>query len=195
MTLGQRVAVMRDGRIQQVDTPQLLYSDPANLFVAAFIGSPSMNLVEAAVSDGAVEFAGFRVPLTAGRRPGDRTSGTVVLGIRPQDYSDARGAGPDLPTLEVEAAVVEELGSATHILFPIDAPPVDVESVRAATDDGERATLLATDRRALFTAEVAEGTAVRPGDRLRLALDPARLHFFDRESGETLRHVAAAATA
>ena len=83
--------------------------------------------------------------------------------------------------------VVEELGSATHVLFTVDAPPVDVDSVRAASDDGERATLLATDRRALFTAEVAEEANVRPGDRLTLALDPARLHFFDPETGASLR--------
>ena len=65
------------------------------------------------------------------------------------------------------------------MLFTIDAPPVDVDAVRAASDDGERASLLATDRRALFTAEVAEGTPVRPGERMRLAVDPSRLHFFD----------------
>ena len=70
-----------------------------------------------------------------------------------------------------------------------------MDSVRAASDDGERATLLATDRRALFTAEVAEGTKVRPGERLRLALDPSRLHFFDPETGATLRPGALAATA
>src|ERR1041385_7823125 len=70
MTLGQRVAVMRDGRIQQVDTPQALYARPSNLFVAAFIGSPSMNLVEATVRDGAAEFGGLRIPLDRDRRPG-----------------------------------------------------------------------------------------------------------------------------
>jgi hypothetical protein len=67
--------------------------------------------------------------------------------------------------------------------------------VRAATDEGERATLLATDRRALFTAEIAEGTGVRPGDRVRLAVDPTRLHFFDLQTGETLRPAAVAAPA
>jgi multiple sugar transport system ATP-binding protein len=195
MTLGMRVAVMRDGTVQQVDTPQSLYRNPANLFVAAFIGSPSMNLVEAELSDGAVEFAGFRVPLTPDRRPAGTTSGTVILGIRPQDFEDARDAGEGLPTIDVDAVVVEELGSATHVLFTIEAPPVEVDSVRAASDDRERATLIATDRRALFTAELAEGTPVRPGDRLRLAFDPARLHFFDPETSETLRPGALAATA
>jgi multiple sugar transport system ATP-binding protein len=195
MTLGTRVAVMRDGTIQQVDTPQALYRNPANLFVAAFIGSPSMNLVEAQLSENAVEFAGFHVPLTADRRPAGISSGTVILGIRPQDFEHAPAAVNGRPAIEVETVVVEELGSATHVLFTIDAPPVDVDAVRAATDEGDRATLLATDRRALFTAEVAEGTSVRPGQKIRLAVDPARLHFFDPETSETLRPVAVASTA
>jgi multiple sugar transport system ATP-binding protein len=195
MTLGTRVAVMRDGLIQQVDAPQTLYREPTNLFVAAFIGSPSMNLVEAVVSEDAVHFAGFTIPLTSDRRPASISSGTVILGIRPQDFEDASAADGAPPTIEVEAAVVEELGSATLVLFTIEAPPVDVDSVRAASDDGERATLLASDRRALFTAEVAEGTPVRPGQRLRLAVDASRLHFFDRETGEALGRGALAATA
>ena len=93
MTLGTRVAVMRDGTVQQVDTPQTLYREPTNLFVAAFIGSPSMNLVEAEVSDGAVDFAGFHVPLSPDRLPAGVSSGTVILGIRPQDFTDARAVG------------------------------------------------------------------------------------------------------
>jgi multiple sugar transport system ATP-binding protein len=194
MTLGTRVAVMRDGTVQQVDTPQTLYREPTNLFVAAFIGSPSMNLVEAELSGDTVEFAGFRLQVARDRRPAKVSSGRVILGIRPQDFADARTADGALPVVEVEAAVVEELGSATHVLFTIEAPPVDAESVRAASDDNERASLLATDRRALFTAEVAEGTPVRPGDRIRLAVDPARLHFFDPETGANLRADPADAT-
>ena len=186
MTLGSRVAVMRDGTVQQVDTPQSLYREPVNLFVAAFIGSPSMNLVEAEVAGGTVEFAGYRIALAADRRPAGVDSGDVILGIRPQDFEDARTADAALPKIDIDAMVVEELGSATHVLFTVDAPPVDVESVRAASDDGERAQLIATDRRALFTAEVAEESGVRPGDRVSLALDPARLHFFDRETGASL---------
>jgi multiple sugar transport system ATP-binding protein len=111
----------------------------------------------------------------------------VILGIRPQDFSDARTAGPGAATIEIDVDVVEELGSATHVLFTIEAPPVDVDAVRAATDDGDSGRLLAEDRRALFTAEVDEGTPVRPGERLRLAVDPSRLHFFDPETSETLR--------
>jgi multiple sugar transport system ATP-binding protein len=182
MTLGQRVAVMRDGILQQADTPQRLYHRPANLFVAAFMGSPSMNLVEATIEDGHAIFAGYRIALDADRRPDD---GTVILGIRPQDFEDAAFADPSLPAIEVEAAVVEELGSQSHVIFAIDAPSVDVEAVRAA-DDGEEALLIADDRRAMFTAEVAEESAVRPGKTVRLALNPSRFHFFDPESGHAL---------
>ena len=182
MTLGQRVAVLRDGYLQQVDTPQHLYRNPSNLFVAAFIGSPSMNLVDATVEDGHVVFGGFRVQLRGEQPPSD----SMILGIRPQDFEDAAFADPSLPTIEVEAAVVEDLGSASHVIFAIDAPPVDVESVRAATDEGERAMLIADDRRALFTAEVAEASKVRAGAAIRLAVDPARFHYFDPESGATL---------
>jgi multiple sugar transport system ATP-binding protein len=182
MTLGQRVAVMRDGKLQQVDTPQNLYRRPANLFVAAFIGSPSMNLVEAEIGDGEARFAGFRIPLPANGVP----TGRVILGIRPQDFHDAAQADPSLPTIEAEPAVVEELGSATHVIFPIDAPPVETAAVTATTDEGDSAVLLATDRRALFTAEVTETTVVRTGQRLRLALDPSRLHMFDPATGESL---------
>jgi multiple sugar transport system ATP-binding protein len=190
MTLGQRVAVMRDGYVQQVDEPQALYREPANLFVAAFIGAPSMNLVEAIVGDGRVSFADFEVPLPHGDHP----RGTVILGIRPQDFEDASFADPSLPTIEVDVATVEELGSESNVIFAIDAPPVDAESVRAATDEGDEATLLADDRRSRFTAAVNESSQARPGTRFKLAVNPARFHFFDVDSGVTLRgrHLAAA---
>jgi len=181
MTLGERVAVMRDGRIQQVDTPQKLYRRPANLYVAAFIGSPAMNLVEAEVTDGRVQFAGLSIPLPANHV----APGRLVLGIRPQDFSLAETADAGLPTIDVEPAIVEELGSATHAIFHIDAPPVDTESVRAATDEGDSTVLLAS-RRALFTATLEEGTVVTVGQPLRLAVNPARFHFFDLETGERL---------
>jgi multiple sugar transport system ATP-binding protein len=180
MTLGDRVAVMRDGRLQQFDSPQNLYKRPANLFVASFIGSPSMNFVEADAGDGEVRFAGFRLPLADGV-----ANGRVILGIRPQDFTDAAQADPSLPTIEIEPEVVEELGSATHVIFPIDAPPVELGTVRAA-GEGDTAMLLAQDRRVLFTAEVSEVTQARVGQKLTLAIDPARFHLFSPETGEAL---------
>src|SRR5437764_7063758 len=106
MTLGQRVAVMRDGRIQQVDTPQALYTRPQNLFVAAFIGSPAMNLVEAEIDGGRMRFGGYAIPLPAA----DATpTGRVIAGIRPEAFEDGAFADPSLPRLEVKVEVVEEL--------------------------------------------------------------------------------------
>jgi len=192
MTLGQRVAVMRDGRILQVDTPQLLYANPRNLFVAAFIGSPAMNLVEAAISDGTVEFAGFRIPLAAQNRPAGSSPPRVVVGIRPEAFEDAALADPSLPQIEVPVDVVEDLGPDTHVIFPIEAPPVDVGDVRAAAGDDD--TLMPIDR-ALFTARIDPGSSARAGRVLRLAVDPARFHFFDPESGLRLSPADAGAVA
>jgi multiple sugar transport system ATP-binding protein len=174
MTLGQRVAVMRDGKILQVDRPQQLYALPRNLFIAAFIGSPAMNLVEAMVDGGEVSFGQFRVPLAAPVPPGP-----TVLGIRPESFEDAAFA-PGLPTLDVRVEVLEELGADAHVFFHVDAAPVTAE-VLEAHDEG----LLPADQ-ALFTARVDARTAARVGGTLQLAVDPARFHFFDPETGNRL---------
>jgi multiple sugar transport system ATP-binding protein len=185
MTLGQRVAVMRDGRVQQVDTPQTLYRSPENLFVAAFIGSPAMNLVEARLEGDRVEFGGNRIPLSDRARPVAWTAGTVVLGIRPESFQDAAFADPSLPQLDAEVAVIEELGSDTHVIFPVDAPRVETEELRE-TRDGEDEGPLLTSAGAVFNARVSPNTDARVGSRLRLSVDPAGFHFFDPDSGESL---------
>jgi multiple sugar transport system ATP-binding protein len=95
----------------------------------------------------------------------------------------------------VEPAVIEDLGSSTLAIFPIEAPPVDADAVRAASDDNDRAVLLASDRRALFTAELPESTDARAGAGLTLAVDASRFHFFDPETGEALRESRVAAAA
>ena len=187
MTLGQRVAVMRDGRILQVDTPQTLYRDPVNLFVAAFIGSPAMNLVEAQLEGGAVEFAGLRIPLPAEHRP-DR-SGRVVLGIRPESFEDAAFADPALPQLDATVAVLEDLGSEVHVIFPVDAPHVETEDLRPADVDEE----LIAGTGTVFTARVDARTAASPGEGLRLAVNPAGFYYFDPETGLSLRRGVTAA--
>jgi multiple sugar transport system ATP-binding protein len=184
MTLGQRVAVMRDGQIQQVDRPQILYAHPENLFVAAFIGSPAMNLVEAQVEDDAVLFGGYEIPLPPARRPGVGPDGTVILGIRPESLEDALFAPTGLPTIDVVAEVVEELGAETHLFFTVDAPRVDTEELRAAAS-GEDDTLLVEDR-ALFAARVDPASHARVGGPVKLAVDTSRLHFFDPASGVSL---------
>jgi multiple sugar transport system ATP-binding protein len=176
MTLGQRVAVLRDGRLQQVDTPQRLYREPVNIFVAAFIGSPAMNLVEATAADGAVEFGGHRIPL-AGEPP---LRGHIVLGVRPEAFEEAALADPALPTIGVDVAVVEDLGSDTHVIFTVDAPRVDTEELRQAAEEDA---LLAGDG-AVFNARVGSASAAKAGRPLRLAVNPRRFHFFDPATGQ-----------
>jgi multiple sugar transport system ATP-binding protein len=177
MTLGQRVAVMRDGKIQQVDTPQSLYAQPANLYVAAFIGSPAMNLVEAEVVDGTLRFGGYEIPLPADAVP---SLGRVVAGMRPEVFEDSAFADPSLPQLDVQVEVVEELGADTNVIFSVDEPQVEVGEIREATGDDEA---MATVSGSLFTARVDPGTAARPGAALRLAVDPTRFHYFDPVTG------------
>jgi multiple sugar transport system ATP-binding protein len=181
MTLGQRVAVMRDGRIVQVDVPQRLYESPRDLFVAAFIGSPSMNLVEATVEADTIAFGQFRVPLDPERRPA-RGVDRVVLGVRPEAFNDAAFAQAHLPRVGVTVEVLEELGSDSHVFFRVAAPRVTIES-RNTFD--EEASLLAEDD-SLFTARVDPATSGRIGAPLELALDPSSFHFFDVQTGESL---------
>ena len=186
MTLGQRVAVMRDGRVQQVDAPQKLYDDPANIFVAAFIGSPAMNLAEATIGADGVSLWNFRIPLDPERRPRFGHEGRVVLGIRPEAFEDAAFAPSGLPQIDVRVEVIEELGSDAYVFFEVDAPAVVVEDA-VSDDEGEIATLLAAaNDRALFAARVDPRTQARVGSQLRLAVDASRLYFFAPETGESL---------
>jgi len=187
MTLGQRVAVLKDGRVQQCDVPQRLFDEPANLFVGAFIGSPAMNLVEATVTDGLVRF-GEQEILLEGAAAG--LEGEVVLGIRPTSLSlaephmDARW-----PRMTARIDIVEALGAERNVLFTVDAPPVTTEDVRAAiggaggADEGR---LLADDRRARFTARIHGQHPIVAGDTIELAIDPSQVHLFERESGGAL---------
>jgi multiple sugar transport system ATP-binding protein len=196
MTLGQRVAVLCDGVLQQVDTPQNLYNYPTNLFVAAFIGSPPMNLVEAKVGERTISFAGFELPLPQVEELKDYVGRTVILGIRPSDLEDAQvWSNPDLPTIEVTADVTEELGSEVNVLFGVDAAPVATEEMVAATDEpGEEVAFLIADQpRNVFCARVDARTRARPGGPIQLSVDPARFHFFDRDTGLVIGSVQAAA--
>jgi multiple sugar transport system ATP-binding protein len=191
MTLGQRVAVMKDGILQQVDTPQKLYMNPANLFVAAFIGSPPMNLVEATVKAGRVFFAGFDIALPEGHTLPEHDGRTVILGLRPSDLEDtAVWHNERLPTIDVTAEVTEELGSEVNVIFTVDAPPVLTDdTIKAASDTGEAddMSLIADERpRARFCARVDARTTCKPGQTIQLTIDPARFHFFDPVTGAAI---------
>jgi ABC-type sugar transport system ATPase subunit len=191
MTLGDRVAVLRDGVLQQVDTPQALYNRPANLFVAGFIGSPSMNMVDATLNGDQLEFAGFRLPVPPAARLDAYQGRQVILGIRPSDFEDADVWHDERrPVIEVTADVTEELGSESHVLFTVGAPMVEVEGVREGGEDGDAGggpiPLVASEGTSVFTAAVDARTAARPGRKVRLSVNPARFHFFDRDSGEAI---------
>ncbi|MDA0633240.1 sn-glycerol-3-phosphate ABC transporter ATP-binding protein UgpC [Nonomuraea sp. MCN248] len=204
MTLGDRVCVLRDGLLQQVDTPQNLFDRPVNLFVAGFMGSPSMNFVTAElVRDGgpAVAFAGYKLPIpqsTFSDKPGlDQYLGKkIILGIRPSDFEDAASAGAHADngwaTIPAKAEVTEELGSEINVLFLIDAPPVEHKDTVAAADTGddEEATLPLSGDKSLWTARVNARSHVRPGQSVNLVVDTHNMHFFDPTSGLAIGHPA-----
>jgi multiple sugar transport system ATP-binding protein len=185
MTLGDRVAVMRLGKVQQVDVPSRLYDEPANLFVAAFIGSPAMNLVNAKVEDESVVIGSIRFPVDRERRPigsGDR----LIAGIRPEAFEDAAFASRDLPTIDVEVEVLESIGSDAYVFFRVDAEPVIVEDALSDEEDEDGSLLAEENPRALFAARVDARTKAKVGERITLAVDPSRVYYFSPETGESL---------
>jgi multiple sugar transport system ATP-binding protein len=182
MTLGHRVAVMRSGKILQVDEPHRLYKEPRDVFVAGFIGSPAMNLVEARIESGDVIFGEHRVALNPARVPALRDR-QIVLGIRPESFEDASLAASGLPAIEIRVAVLEELGSDAYVFFPVDAKPIDPESLGVSRSPD---TTLGTMSGALLSARVDPRTTASVGGRIRLAVDPTRFHFFDATTGASL---------
>ena len=199
MTMGDQVAVLRKGMLQQVNTPQVLYEHPVNLFVAGFIGSPAMNLFEArlAGSDGelAVEFGSSRLPVpdevvserSALRKYRDRK---IVLGIRPEDMEDASLVSDAPPERRLSATVElrEALGSDVVVHFNIDAPPAMTEDVKElAVDVGTEALEHVQERaaggRTNVLARLNPRTHASKGQPIELVVDTHRLHFFDLDDG------------
>ena len=180
MTLGHRVAVMRDGKILQVDAPQTLYREPRDLFVAAFIGSPAMNLVDGVIEGDDVCFGQYRVRLAPHRRPPVGTT-RVVLGIRPECFADAAFVADSPASIEARVEVLEEVGADAYAFFGVEAPRITAETLEAH-DDG---TLLASST-SLFTARVDPRTAARTGEPIELTVYATGFHFFDPETGASL---------
>jgi multiple sugar transport system ATP-binding protein len=184
MTLGDRVAVLRDGTVQQCDTPERLFEQPANVFVAAFMGSPAMNLVDAEVRGGRLHAAGLELPLPRGAAARD---GALIAGIRPTDLvAEPEGEGP---RLRAQLEVVERLGSESHLIFPVDAARPGGQAAAAAeeaTEDAD-ATLLADDDRARFTAVVPGRRRFTPGETVELGVPADAVHLFDPATGDALR--------
>ena len=202
MTMGDRVAVLRKGVLQQVDTPQTLYEHPVNLFVAGFIGSPAMNLVDATLhrTNGTmeVEVGGFHLPLpedvVGSRRDLEKfVDRTVVLGIRPEDMEDAELV-TDAPAERRISSTVdlsEALGSDVVVHFPIDAPQAITDDVRELAEDVgveavEQVEAHAAGGKAVMMARLNPRTKARVGERVELVVDTHRLHFFDPDSGAAI---------
>jgi multiple sugar transport system ATP-binding protein len=201
MTMGDRVAVMRDGHLQQVDTPQALYESPVNEFVAGFIGSPAINLVEAQLErDGDHLWATFgHQRLQVDDQLARNRSGlsgylggrAVILGIRPEDFEDA-ALEPDTPPerrVSTKADLTEPLGAEVLVHFTVDAPavatsahehPEDADVHLGADGDG------AAGPHSRLVARVSPRTRIAEGTEIQLAVDTRRLYFFDTETGEAV---------
>jgi multiple sugar transport system ATP-binding protein len=197
MTMGDRVAVMKQGHLQQVDVPQVLYARPSNLFVAGFIGSPAMNLVDVALDrdgDGlTVRFGSNGLRLDGevlDRRPALRAyeGGRVAAGIRPEDLDDAGLASDAPPGRRMVASVdlLEELGSEVLAHFTVDAPPVVTDDTKELVRDlggTEQLEARAEQGTSPFVARLDPRTRARRGEPLEMVVDVERMHFFDLETG------------
>jgi multiple sugar transport system ATP-binding protein len=195
MTLGDRVAIMRDGLLQQVAKPQELYDRPRNLFVAEFIGSPAMNLVGADLvrSNGTFVAKFGDTTLEVGERVLDsrpalpRFEGKrLILGIRPEDMEDAELAGgtPDGRRLSAVVDIREDMGSEVFAHFAVDAKAVRGEDVKAAV--GEEAAEVAEVAGNVWIARLDRDTAAEEQKPVELRVDTGRLHFFDPETGDAI---------
>jgi len=186
MTMGDRVAVIKDGHLQQVDTPQNLYDFPDNVFVAAFIGSPSMNLYEGMLADGSITIGSNTLALNAEvfeTRPDLRgfVGRQLIVGVRPEDMEDA-AVKPEHPSdqcIHTAVKLVESLGSEVMVHFDIDATSVDSGDPDAAQDDGTH--------NGSAVGRFSPRSHARAGDNIVVAVDTARFHFFDPDSRLAIR--------
>jgi multiple sugar transport system ATP-binding protein len=205
MTMGDRVAVMRDGRVQQVDRPQVLYERPANLFVGGFIGSPAMNLVRSRLTseDGSafVDIGDTKLRLPdrlVGQHPtlGDYVNRDLIVGIRPEDIEDAAFVpSANGFAFDVRVTLAEPMGAEVIAHFPIAADAlVDSDTMVAArggeeSEDAGRLLQLAGGRdtgQVVLTARLNTRSRAQSGAPLRVAVDVERLHFFDPETEEAI---------
>ena len=183
MTMGDRVAVMKDGVLQQIDRPSSLYDSPDNLFVAGFIGAPAMNLREAKLNNNAgewsLEMGEIKIPLARGILEKKRSLAgyegkNVVVGIRPEAMGDAAVTGSkEHPIFSAVTELTEALGSDLLVHFPMDAKAVDAGDPDALKD---------LDENPLMIARVDPRSQTKPGEKIEVSIDTERIHFFDDET-------------
>ena len=193
MTMGDRVAVIRKGELQQIDTPREIYLYPKNIFVAGFIGSPSMNFVYAdvKVSGNAVELSFENETIKCSGDAGNKLKNVdgkqIVLGIRPEAFEDSVYAKDSEYTesISIKVTLLEQLGSDSYIHFYKDIKPVQTEAIEEIlADEGEDISVLGDETK--FIARINPNSTVKEGEEINLSIDPSKLHFFDPESGNAL---------
>ena len=193
MTMGDRVAVIRKGELQQIDTPREIYLYPKNIFVAGFIGSPSMNFVYAEVKVSGdktmLTFAGEEITCVGESLDKlKKVDGKqIVLGIRPEAFEDSTYAKDSEYTesISITVTLLEQLGSDSYIHFYKDLKPVQTEAIEEIlADEGEDISVLGDQTK--FIARINPNSTVKEGEEIKLSIDPSKLHFFDPESGKAL---------
>ena len=193
MTMGDRVAVIRKGELQQIDTPREIYLYPKNIFVAGFIGSPSMNFVYAdvKVSGSSVKLSFANETITCSGDTVNKLKNVdgkqIVLGIRPEAFEDSIYAKDSEYTesISIKVTLLEQLGSDSYIHFYKDIKPVQTEAIEEIlADEGEDITVLGDETK--FIARINPNSTVKEGEEITLSIDPSKLHFFDPESGKAL---------
>ena len=193
MTMGDRVAVIRKGELQQIDTPREIYLHPKNIFVAGFIGSPSMNFVYANVKVSSknitLSFGKDSIKCNAdkNKKLKEFDGQEIVLGIRPEAFEDSIYANTKefSEKLDIQVSLIEQLGSDSYIHFYKNIKPVQTEAIEEIlADEGEDITVLGDQTK--FIARVNPNSAVKEGDKITLAIDPSKLHYFDPTSGNAI---------
>jgi multiple sugar transport system ATP-binding protein len=195
MTMGDRVAVLRRGVLQQFDAPQRLYEKPANLFVASFIGSPAMNVLEATLDGDSLRIGSSTLPLPSqvlSARPAlaGYAGKTLAVGIRPEALDESARRNGDSGRLRGVVSAIEALGPEQLAYVDVEAKPVLVEDVVEGLVDIEQAEelveLQSNDGRATLVARLDASATLRPDEPVELAVDLGKLHFFDLASGATI---------
>ena len=193
MTMGDRVAVIRKGELQQIDTPREIYLNPRNIFVAGFIGSPSMNFVYANVGvnknsiklnfgNDQIDYKGDKLEKLKAFENKE-----IVMGIRPEAFEDGNYANTSeySESIKVSVSLLEQLGSDSYIHFYKDIKPVQTEAIEEIlADEGEDISVLGDNTK--FIARINPNSTVVEGEEIELKIDPSKLHFFDPETGDAL---------
>jgi multiple sugar transport system ATP-binding protein len=193
MTMGDRVAVIRKGELQQIDTPREIYLNPRNIFVAGFIGSPSMNFVYAnvGVKKSSIQLSFGNDQIDYNGKKLDELKAfenkEIVMGIRPEAFEDGNYANESefSESIKVSVSLLEQLGSDSYIHFYKDIKPVQTEAIEEIlADDGEDISILGDNTK--FIARINPNSTVVEGEEIELKIDPSKLHFFNPDTGDAI---------